>query len=426
MFYSVKTEILRKIIFNFLIYNFYCMKNIKKYIAWGIISMISISGIVYAAQNIERFDQTVSMNDVITAAWYNLVNGTLDGPNTDGWICSWTASGGIMCAGTGGWWWVDVPLSDTTDFDQNCQYRVTNQGSIWNIQAVGFIDAPSYPHLSVLRLQLWNTIYAVWAPMKANIRYSNAINSPLVWGLNPTGTQKLEKNCWNSWTPSISPWGTNLPSNVEIFNVPFAELIKFHNNCSVSSDLSHCISAANRYCQDACVKNPSWINCAGGVSGKNFTTWFISEINAAGAAVSCVWGIIIGGGTVIQKSIYKQSIDNNPDTSVPEWNALIDLAIEHVPVLAIGWGTWWAESCYITQNTLFKKPDWTQVPNKTPDWVYLPWARWETVIQRCADIICSAAYQHPQPLAQGVHCWNNGDSWGVWCPNWNYTIKCMY
>lgn len=298
------------------------MKNIKKYIAWGIISMISISGIVYAAQNIERFDQTVSMNDVITAAWYNLVNGTLDGPNTDGWICSWTASGGIMCNDIEGW--------------------------------------------------------------------------------------------------------SALPSNVEVFNVPFAELIKFHSNCSASSNLTYCISAANRYCKDACVKNPSWMNCDGGVSGKNFTTWFISEINATSAAVSCVWGTIIGGGTVIQKSIYKQSIDNNPDTSVPEWNAMIDLAIEHVPVLARGWGTWWAESCYITQNTLYTKPDWTQVPNKSLDWVYLPWARWETVIQRCADIICSAAYQHPDSLAQGAHCWNTADGWRVWCPNWNYTIKCMY
>lgn len=72
--------------------------------------------------------------------------------------------------------------------------------------------------------------------------------------------------------------------------VPLSEIKKFHDWCeNGASYFYYCNSAAHRYCTDACAVS-WWDNCAGWVSGLDYDSWFMNEIDSTQIVVTCIKG----------------------------------------------------------------------------------------------------------------------------------------
>lgn len=70
---------------------------------------------------------------------------------------------------------------------------------------------------------------------------------------------------------------------------PAYALQKFHDACTsyAAADSLVCVAACHRFCVDGCAKWPSISNCAGGISGLNWTGGTRTSADAAGATCLC-------------------------------------------------------------------------------------------------------------------------------------------
>ncbi len=124
----------------------------------------------------------------------------------------------MIAQGSVGWSssWVDVPLTDTSDFDDNCDYRV-KLSSVWNLPGWNKDDWIYSPDRIGKKVINWSnsiviqsaTKNVLWWQWSSNDTYANV---SAAWGLNIT---KIEKLCGGGGSGSLNQTNTGVSSRAK-------------------------------------------------------------------------------------------------------------------------------------------------------------------------------------------------------------------
>lgn len=204
------------------------MKTVQKIWLSILISVFASLGLYAAGQQITSLTQTVSDGDIITAGYYNAINGLLGWSKVDGKMCKFV-TGKIVCiddvpsassSSSSSWWGVTTPMNKTTYIWPN-----TSEG-LSSTQLQENVDARN--NMVNQTIESWKWIYwensvfvqeilksGGWKDMctmsnttftipEPNLTFFNECWWNICW-VKHGGSLQSTVQCW-SWSPTCSKW----------------------------------------------------------------------------------------------------------------------------------------------------------------------------------------------------------------------------